>query len=218
MGRDGNGPLLTDRAQQALLDALRDGTLRDGQFVSLKQLVEMLGLPIAAIREAVGHAASLGLLTTFPKRGLQIMDATPQSIRECLDFRAVLDVEGARRRIAGNALDGLQALRARHEQMRAAAQVDAGRDLPPKAIRVDLSLHDYLADGLGNARLQAAYDANRLRIAIIQNARPFLQDRIASAMDEHLAIIDALDRRDPDAAASAIRHHYAQTLRWWGAA
>lgn len=208
--------LLAVQAQEALGDALRTGTLRSGQFVSLSHLVEALGFPLAAMREAVKHAASLGLMTTLPKRGIQIMEARPEVIRECLDFRAVLDAEGARRRISSDDLDGLDELRARHERMRAEARSGTEKDMPPEAIRIDLSLHDFLAAGLANSRLLAAYDANRLRIAVIQNVRPFLQDRIASAMEEHLDIIDALERRDPGAACRAIMHHCAQTMRWWG--
>ena len=35
-------------------------------------------------------------------------------------------------------------------------------------------------------------------------------------MHEHLAIIDALERRDAEAAVAAIDAHYHTTLRWWG--
>ncbi|UWQ26756.1 FCD domain-containing protein [Leisingera aquaemixtae] len=87
---------------------------------------------------------------------------------------------------------------------------------PPQAIETDLSLHEFLADGLGNSLLAAAYDANWMRIAVIQNSRPFVPDRIASAMEEHLAILEALKKRDAEAVADAIRHHCEQTLRWRG--
>ncbi len=208
--------LLADKAQEAMRVALRTGKLRDGQFLSIAQLVDILDCPIAAVREAVKQASTLGLLTTLPKRGVHIMEARPDTIRECLDFRMVLDQEGARRRVAGDNLSGLVALRTRHEQLRDAAGIDAPRDLPSRAIEVDLSLHDYLAAGLGNSQLAAAHDANRMRMAIIQNARPFLQDRIVSAMEEHLVIIHALENRDAAAAVEAIRHHCERTLRWWG--
>ena len=144
------------------------------------------------------------------------MEARPDTIRECLDFRMMLDQEGARRRIAGNDLAGLETLRERHQQMLDSARQPGSGELPPMAIEVDLSLHDYLAGGLGNSHLANVYAANRLRIGIIQNSRPFLQVRIASAMEEHLAIMDALERRDAEQAASAIRYHFEQTLRWWG--
>ena len=51
---------------------------------------------------------------------------------------------------------------------------------------------------------------------MIQNTRPFLPDRIVPAMREHLAIIDAVERRDAEAAVAAIAEHYRTTLRWWG--
>jgi len=100
--------------------------------------------------------------------------------------------------------------------MEKTAEKAKDRNSSLKAIDVDLSLHDYLAEGLGNSLLATAYAANRMRIAIIQNVRPFLQERIKSAMEEHLSIIDALVIRDAEAAAQAIRYHHDHTLRWWG--
>ncbi len=216
MRQENKGELLMDKAQEALLAALRSGTLRNGQFISMSQLVDILEFPIAPVREAVKHASTQGFLKTLPKRGVQVMEASPENIRECLDVRLVYDQEGARRRIAGNALEGLESLRRHHEELRDAARAGASGNMPPRAIEVDLSLHNYLGEGLGNSLLTASYAANRTRIAIIQNARPFLQDRIVSAMEEHLTVIEALANRDPDAAAEALRHHCAQTLRWWG--
>ncbi len=210
--------LLADKAQSALWDALRTGKLRDGQFLSMSQLVDILDCPLAAIREAVKQASSHGLLTTLPKRGVRVMEARPETIRECLDFRMALDQEGARRRISTGAFSGLKELRTQHIEMRDSAKNDSGKHLPPKAIEVDLSLHNFLAAGLGNSQLAACYDANRMRIAIIQNVRPFLQDRIVSAMEEHIAVIDALENSNVDGAVDAIQYHCEQTLRWWGVA
>lgn len=210
--------LLADRAQHALWSALRSGELRGGQFLSMSQLVKILDCPIAAIREAVKQASAQGLVITLPKRGVQVMEVNPDTIRESLDFRMALDQESARRRIAGRAFSGLKELREQHEKMRDSARINSDKNLPPKAIEVDLSLHDFLAAGLENTLLKAGYDANRMRIAIIQNVRPFLQDRVVSAMEEHLAIIDALESSNAEAAVNAIRYHCEQTLRWWGVA
>lgn len=216
MNQQNEVQLMATQAQEALWRALRTGDLRDGQFVSMSQLVEILGFPISPVREAVKVASAQGLLSALPKRGIRIMEARPETIRECLDFRMVMDQEGARRRISANALDELGALRQQHLEMRDAARTNAVSTLPPRAAAIDLSLHDFLSGGLGNAHLEAAYAANRMRIGIIQNSRPFLQDRIVSAMEEHLAIIEALENRDTETAANAIRHHFDQTLRWWG--
>jgi DNA-binding GntR family transcriptional regulator len=208
--------LMAEQAYTRLIALLRSGELGAGQFVSMPGLVEQLGLPLAATREAVKRAGSLGLVEVMPKRGVLVMSAGPKVTRDCLDLRSILDQEGARRLIEGEIPLPLEALRASHETLLAAARRTVGPDLPGRAVATDLSLHDALATGLDNPLVADAYRVNRDRIAIIQNTRPFLPDRIVSAMEEHLAIIDALERRDADAAVAAIRFHFANTLRWWG--
>ncbi|RJL08231.1 GntR family transcriptional regulator [Paracoccus siganidrum] len=214
---DGNGAdLLADQAYGRLVALLRDGTLRAGEFVTMPGLTGATGLSIAAMREAVKRADSRGLLRILPKRGVLVMDAGPETTRDCLDMRMALDCEGARRLIARGVPD-LAELRDAHEATLAAARGARAPDLTRRAQRVDLSLHDALAAGLADNRMLAeAYATNRDRIAIIQNTRPFLADRIVSAMEEHLVILGALERGDAQAAVAAIREHYRQTLRWWG--
>lgn len=221
----GGEALLADQAHDRLIAALHDGRLAAGQFVSMPGLVELLDLPIAATREAVKRADVNGLVRVLPKRGVLVMDASPTVTRDCMDLRAILDAEGARRLVdrlvRGEAALPLAELRANHLAMiaateRALAEGTMSPDLPARAIATDLTLHDALAGGLDSPLAAAAYAVNRDRIAVIQNTRPFLPDRIVPAMREHLAIIDALERRDADAAVAGIAEHYRTTLRWWG--
>ena len=208
--------LLADQAYEKLIAALRAGDLASGQFVSMPALVDLIGLPLAATREAVKRAEARGLVSILPKRGVVVMDAGPRTTRDCMDLRALLDAEGARRLIARSVDLPLDELRERHREVLDAARRALTPDLPKRALATDLSLHDALGGGLGNPCAAEAYQVNRDRIAVIQNTRPFLPDRIVSAMEEHLGIIEALERRDEAAAVAAIRAHYHTTLRWWG--
>jgi len=117
---------------------------------------------------------------------------------------------------ASSAIDVLVAQDAAQRERLWAARREMSPDLPKRAIATDLSLHDALSTGLDNPLVADVYQVNRDRIAVIQNTRPFLPDRIVSAMEEHLVIIDALERRDAEAAVAAVRLHYRTTLRWWG--
>src|SRR5262245_12527821 len=92
--------LMADQAHDRLIEVLRDGSLGAGQFVSMPTLVEMLGLPLAATREAVKRADVNGLVRVLPKRGVLVMKASPEVTRDCMDLRRMLDAEGARRLIA----------------------------------------------------------------------------------------------------------------------
>ncbi|SEL60540.1 DNA-binding transcriptional regulator, GntR family [Roseovarius azorensis] len=208
--------LLTERAYQALLSRLRDGRLASGAFLSMPVLVEQLGLPIAAVRDAVKRAEAGGLLSVLPKRGIMIMDAGPETTRDCLELRAMFDCEGTRLLIERGGEIPIAALRQEHERLRDEAQAKLTADLSRRAVRTDLSLHDALATGLGSGLARRLYAENRDRIAVIQNTRPFVPDRIVPAMNEHLAIIAAIEARDTNRAFAEIRNHLRNTLRWWG--
>lgn len=208
--------LMTEQAYQALLAQLRDGRLSSGTFLSMPVLVTRLELPIAAVRDAVKRAEAGGLVTVIPKRGVMIMDAGPDTTRECMELRMVFDCEGARRLIEQAENIPLAELRDAHEDLRDAAQTRMSPELTLRAIKTDLSLHNALAAGNGSPLATRLYAENRERISIIQNTRPFLSNRIVSAMDEHLTIIAALEARDTEATLSAIRAHLRSTLIWWG--
>ncbi|WP_103333308.1 GntR family transcriptional regulator [Pseudotabrizicola formosa] len=207
----------SDQAYRALVEGLRAGTLRSGMFLSMPMLVTLLAFPLAAVREAVKRAEAAALVQILPKRGVMVMTADPDTTRDCMDLRAMLDLHGARRLLLGGGSLPLASLRATHEALLRDARAPAA-DLQRRAITTDLSLHDALATGLDGPVLRRIYAENRDRIAVIQTQRPFLADRILPAMTEHLAIIAALEARDLPAVEQAIRDHLTNTLRWWGIA
>lgn len=210
-----SGQLQSDQAFAALLAALDAGQLRGGDYHAMPGLADILGFPLAATREAVKRAGDQSLLTVLPKRGVRIMETGPAITRACMDMRAALDCEGVRRLMAAGRPD-LTDLRATHQALLDEALSHPGADLSQRALATDLSLHDAMAQGLDNPFLRQAYRANRQRIAVIQNVRAFLPDRVIPAMREHLAIIDAIEAGSPDAAVAGIEAHLKHTLRWWG--
>lgn len=213
---DGEGLLLAEKAFNALKAMLTTGQLRAGQFVSMPDLARMVDLPLAPVREAVKRAESAGLLNVLPKRGVAVMEANPELIREYFDLRLIFDQEGARRLVRRGDGERLAQLREVHVRLLDAARNGITASLQREAMAVDWSLHGTLADALGNATVRAIYAQNRDRISVMQHSRPLLPDRIVPAMEEHLAIIDAIQGGDEQAAAAAVRHHFGQTLRWWG--
>lgn len=131
-------------------------------------------------------------------------------------MRAALEREGAQRILSHGIAFPAAKLRASHEIFLKRAQATGSDATGSEAIQIDLSLHDALSKGLANPFLRQCYQENRDRIAVIQNSRPFLQERIISAMEEHLEIIAAMETCDLTRVLSGIDYHLAQTLRWWG--
>ncbi|KAB2966723.1 MAG: GntR family transcriptional regulator [Zoogloea sp.] len=213
---DAEGLLMADKAFLALRDLLTGGGLRAGQFVSMPDLVRTLEMPMAPVREAVKRAESAALVRILPKRGVAVMEATPALIRDCFHLRTILDQEGARELVRAGAGNRFEGLRTHHERILDAAREGITPELQQEAMRVDWDLHTALSEALDNNSAREIYARNRDRISVMQHSRPLLPDRIIPAMEEHLAILDALAGGDETLAAAAVRDHYRQTLRWWG--
>lgn len=214
--RQGDGLLLADQAFMAFRDLLLSGKVRAGQLVSVAELVEQSGLPLAPVREAVKRAEAVGLVHILPKRGVLVMEPTPQTVQACFHLRCLLDQEGARILAAGGASGTLEALREEHAAVRDQAVRGIDTQLQRWAMEVDWKMHLALAAALGNELAARVYASNYDRITVLQLSRRFLPERIIPAMDEHLRIMDAIRANREDEAMQAVRRHFSGTMRWWG--
>ncbi|WP_368646753.1 GntR family transcriptional regulator [Castellaniella ginsengisoli] len=210
------GMLLADQSFLAFRDLLFRGEVRAGQLVSISELMEKTGFPLAPVREAVKHAESTGLVRILPKRGVLIIEPTPDTVRSCFHLRCMLDQEGARILAARLADAPMQALREEHAAVRNQALEGITPELQQWAMAVDWKLHRALAGSLDNPLAAQVYASNHDRITVLQQSRRLLPERIIPAMDEHLRIIDAVLAGREEDAMRAVRAHLAGTLRWWG--
>ncbi|MGB7483787.1 GntR family transcriptional regulator [Castellaniella ginsengisoli] len=210
------GMLLADQSFLAFRDLLFRGEVRAGQLVSISELMEKTGFPLAPVREAVKHAESTGLVRILPKRGVLIIEPTPDTVRSCFHLRCMLDQEGARILAARLVEAPMQALREEHAAVRNQALEGITPELQQWAMAVDWKLHRALAGSLDNPLAAQVYASNHDRITVLQQSRRLLPERIIPAMDEHLRIIDAVLAGREEDAMRAVRAHLAGTLRWWG--
>lgn len=217
MNQSRNTPLLAEKAFSALRSELIKGTVRSGQMVSIAELCQALDFPIAPIRDAVKRAASAGLVTVYPQRGVVILEATPENLNSTFHFRYVFDQEGARIRAENHNTESLNALRAEHIEVLDRARTDLiNRSFQEHVMELDWRLHQFLSGALANPLATKAYAENKDRISILQKSRPPLIERIVPAMTEHVNIIDAIISGSQFKAMEAVQNHYQQTLRWWG--
>src|SRR6476661_10797038 len=114
-GRDGG--TLRERAYESFTHHLLARDIRPGQFVSQRELVELTGLPLGAIRELIPRLEAEGLIRTVPQRGMQIAHIDLTLIRDAFQFRLCLEKEAVSlfARTASEAT--LRELRATHEDI-----------------------------------------------------------------------------------------------------
>lgn len=204
---------LREQAYGNFTEHLLNRELRSGQFISQRELVELTGLKLGAIRELVPRLETEGLITTVPKRGMQIAHVDLNLIRDAFQLRLFLEVE-AIQIFARDARDAtIAAFRAEHDEIldechRAQENGGIPASLVDKAQTIDWALHDTIIDQLGNKIVADAYRVNSIKIRLIKQEQTRLNDRLViSTMQEHMRIIEALEARDADAAARAMREH-----------
>lgn len=195
-------------AHERFREALFDGRLRPGQFVSQRELVALLGLSIGALRELLPRLQYEGLLVVMPQRGIQITQIDLSIIRQAFQVRMALEREAvltAVKRMPDAVLDEQKAL---HQSIIEEFQTSPTRDVFERGQKVDDGFHNLLVEGTHNDLLIQAYAVNAIRMRLIKLDRITLSDRVLPpAFADHLAIIDAIKWRDPHQASDALERH-----------
>lgn len=206
---EGGEPLrLREKAYASFTRHLLARDVRPGQFVSQRELVALTGLPLGAIRELVPRLEAEGLLSTIPQRGIQIAHIDLNLIKDAFQFRLFLEKEAVAL-FTLSASDALLArLRREHEDMLARGQQE---DLAPETVEqaqaIDWNLHDTIIDSIGNEIIAKAYRVNSIKMRLINQERFRIDGRVVPVMREHLAILAAIESREPQRAVEAIAEH-----------
>jgi len=179
-----------------------------GQFVSQGELCALLDVPLGPTREALKRLEAESLVRLIPQRGIQIADIGVTLIREAFQFRTILEL-AAVRTFAKTADDATLAelersTRSVLERMAPGNEVD--NRLLDTALQVDWAMHNLIIDSMGNHILRSAHQQNfdKIRMIRLHGRSPRY---LPLAMEEHIAVIEALLRRDADGAAGALERH-----------
>ncbi|OYU47733.1 MAG: GntR family transcriptional regulator [Rhizobiales bacterium PAR1] len=202
---------LRDRAYSSFTERLLAREIKPGQFVSQRELVDITGMPLGAIRELIPRLEAEGLITTVPQRGLQIAHVDLNLIRNAFQFRLFIERE-ATALFARNASDEVIAsLKAAHLDIIARAEGGEKESLISDAEATDRMLHETIIEHLENDIISKTYWVNWIKIKIIrQNETRLYLDLVIPVMQDHLKVIEALERREPEAAAQAMTDHILQ--------
>lgn len=203
------GKTLRARAYENFRQQILQAQVQPGQFVSQRQLMQLLDMPLGAVRELIPRLESEGLLRTVPQRGLQIAHVDLRLIHDAFQLRGLLEREAALHFTKVASDKKLQAIERAHLAIVQRAQSHGINDeLLTEATSVDWGLHDLMIDALGNALISQTYRINSLRVRLIHLERSTLsEDTLLAAMQEHLQLIQALQSRQPELVVLSLAHH-----------
>lgn len=180
-----------------------------GQFLSQRELTVALEMPIASIREAVRMLEQEALIRVIPQRGIQIADVDVDLIRNAFGLRMIIEAAAVRHYVRHGSARALEHIERETLRMLQASEGTVTDALLDEALRVDEMLHFTLVEALGNKLVADTHRLNQDKIRLIRLKGRYTADRLAPAMQEHLAIIRALKSGDADTSVASLEKHLA---------
>lgn len=195
-----------ERVRETLRQDILSGVLPPGTHLRQSALAVRLQVSVSPVREALRELAAEGFVRFDPRRGatVRLVDlAELQEIRLLTEQLEPLVARLAVDRATAADLDGVRFLLARLE---GAATVD-------DHVPLGAALHAAVVATTRSPRLQALVDsldgASAPAVAAAVQAAPH---RVAEAVAEHRAIVEALAARDADALCAAALAHRRATF------
>ena len=198
------------RAYQGFTQQILSGAILPGQFISQRELMTLLDMPLGAVREMIPRLEAGGLIKTVPQRGLQIAHVDLKLIRNAFQVRSMIEREAVLAFVQSASDAELAAIEAAHQQILARANKASTTDpqLLDDAQALDWGLHDRMVDALGNEIVSDLYRVNSLRVRLIKLEQSVITPAILiPAMQEHLSFIAALRERNAAQAAALLDAH-----------
>jgi DNA-binding GntR family transcriptional regulator len=186
------------------------GAIPPGVRLGQADLAERLGISRGSVREALRRLAGDGLVEFEVNRGFFVTDSGLDDVRDRLEARLVLEPGVARLAAERRSEMDIEAMLETIEAELAARTSDAAHD-------ASRAFHTTVAAATGNQAFVKLLDA--LWIADI--GRRLLAQRRRSAewqgsdIEEHRAIVEAIETGDGDRAAELMRAHVESAFRHW---
>jgi DNA-binding GntR family transcriptional regulator len=197
---------LREQVLDLLRQAIVEHRLKPGQRLIERELVEQIGVSRTTIREVLRQLAAEGLVATIPQRGAVVAVPTAEEAAELYEVRAALESLAARRFVEHASESQVQALRAAFDEVQRV--MAAGDDADTLAmIQVKDHFYDVLLKGSGNRAIHQILSGLTARVSVLRATSMAQPGRPLQSLAEIEAIVDAVERRDADAAARACANH-----------
>jgi DNA-binding GntR family transcriptional regulator len=195
--------VLADQVKERILAAILAGEYGPDSRIVETQVARDLGTSQAPVREALRGLEALGVVEIAPFRGARVRRRSRREILEAYAVRSALETFAAALAVPRMTPADVAELADHLATMRAAADVDDGRALA----EADARFHGRIVELADNATL----------LWVWRSLEPFSRTYLTLvvpgadarwAADLHGPILDAIERRQPEATADALRDHF----------
>jgi DNA-binding GntR family transcriptional regulator len=210
----GGGSRLSDIAYTRILETLFERKIPAGAFLSQNDLVEILGIPIAPVRDALKILETEGIVTIHPRSGIQFIKPGLELTRSTYQFRGI--VERAAVAVYAETADEaeLAEIERRHIAVTREVEKDGLTDWARAELEeLELVLHNSIIRSLNNPLIETSYKRMHNYLRIVRLDRKLTPPLALRSLREHMQIILACKARDAEAAKAALSAHFSAALQ-----
>jgi len=194
------------RAYAALKQAVLAGVFKPGEILTLRALATRFAIGDTPAREATKRLISEGAFEGLPNRSARVPLLDRREIQQILDLRILLESDAAALAAQNISLHQIERLRAMHEAMGGAVSEDDSQAYG----ELNRAFHFEIYRIADNRMLAHLIEALWLRMApFVSRTRSLItSDPVQAwrlACGHHEAMLVALQRRDAEAARTAMR-------------
>jgi DNA-binding GntR family transcriptional regulator len=201
---------LRESVFEALLLAIVRGDMKPGTWPSHQRLADHLQVSVTPLREALQELAACGIIESQYNRGTIVRPFGPTQLSEIFYVRALLEADATRLacpRIDHAALAGIKSKTSELMTKTSSPSWSA------EVISNDGNFHSLIASSCGNQRLKEEIFRYRSLLTCIRRAVADHHYPFDLALPEHLAVIEALLREEPEEAAKAMTGHILNSAK-----
>lgn len=202
VGGDAPGRALHGQsAYERLCDEVRSGALLPGARLLETEIADRLQISRTPVREAIRRLEAEGLVDHQPRTGAVVRSLDYPEIMELYEMRTVL--EGTAARLAARAASPveLRELASINAEMAESTEDSAALAL------LNRQFHRRLMDAARNRFLLKSAETVEKTLLILGPTSMDTPERARAAVEEHTAVLAALEARDGATAEQAMRQH-----------
>lgn len=199
----------------AFVNALIEGRLKLGQTLKQEELCHVLDMSLSPIRETTTLLEAEGLIAVRRRIGITIFYPDVKFVGNTFQFRGMLEREGLAKFARMVPPGWVDKQRKDHEAIVELVL----RTRAPEAYRepmkqLENAFHNSFVAALENHQINLIYQRLMQKMFLIRliNIEAVGPTNSMHSMREHLAVLDALERRDGEAAVAALDQHLQGVL------
>ncbi len=196
----------TEHAYKTLRQQILTGSLRGGQRLREAPLAANLGLSRTPVRDALGRLAGQGLVERGPGSGMRVATFPADEVEQIFAIREMLETYAAERAARFASTEDIARLRALADEMSACAPPECEPHYARLAARNE-AFHKMIVQVSGSARLNRLLTMTIDMALVLRTYNRYTQRELERSCKHHHEIVDALEARAPEWAASVMRSH-----------